>query len=172
MGLNHQKPKLTLFTDASWFQQKKVAGWGGWARGDNRGSVFGSGPLYEMDNVTLLEAQASLNMIRWVKQTGYLLPSDTHVMIQSDSLGFLNALSLKDRTHITKHNDAAPIVRPKKMRDDLKNPVNSIMEELSWVEVVYLRHVRGHKPSHKSGRQWVNNKCDTLAKQAALAQLS
>lgn len=162
---------ITVFTDASFFPHKKVAGWGGWAKGDFMlQAVWGSGPLPVHNNPGLLELEAMAYFLGNLKTNPDVqLTKHTSIMMQSDSLSALaTVLGYLPQSKESRHPDGAPInnhgVIGKSQR--VTDAVESIQESLKNMQGVWLRHVRGHTGS--KGRQWVNKRCDELARSAAL----
>lgn len=167
--IRHSKPNLTIFADASIL--KTTAGWGGWARGDNRESILLSGPATHSKSSVIVELEALAEFIDVLKSSGYMRDTDTAVLLQSDSLGALQQLNHQlGNSWATKKPTGAKILRPRRPPPP-ENMIftTRIREALQHCDVVYLRHVYGHQGG-KTSRSWVNEQCDQLAKQAARAQ--
>lgn len=168
---NHSKPTITIFADASIYPDRKTAGWGGWARGDERESITLGGSLPFGNCTTVAELQALAGMLEGLSDAGYLKESDVSVILQSDSLTALNYLNLRMANSFASKKGGAEIKRAKRVKPEAEGPIARIIAALSRAGVVYLRHVKGHQGGGHA-RSWVNEKCDRRAKQEARAQFS
>lgn len=170
--ITHGKPNVTIFTDASVLHKHRVAGWGGWARGDGRGAVLHDGPVPFSANSTIAEAWAIALMIEHLVNTRYLTENDERLLIQSDSLQALEVLNhALPNSHATCRSETGSVInRAKSIPGNLHAPINRIAQHARARTVVYLRHVKGHMGG-KNARSWVNEQCDTRARAAARAQI-
>lgn len=161
------KPNVTIITDASLDPKRKMAGWGGWARGDNRTSVSHGGRLQHHANTGVLELRALANMLWTLNQTGYLLLGDRVIMLQCDNLEALCALMrATPNTLHSKHVDGAEVRPQRRLVSGPMLEAVDVIREVAGDRQLVVRHVRGHKPG--GGRQWVNRLCDKLARRGMI----
>lgn len=164
--MNHQKPTLTVFADAS-IQPKFIsAGWGGWVRGDDRKPLFGSGRAPYRGDTSLVELSALVLWLERLYKDRYFSPADTHISLQSDSLGALQRLKALPNTHATHNSGDARITSPILPTGEYLLWAERLQAITTHCDVIYLKHVRGHQGG-KHSRSWINERCDTLAKKAA-----
>lgn len=161
---------VTIFTDASVIKRHGVAGWGGWAKADNNHAITSSGPLPYDENSTTAELRAIANFTWWLKRINYLKPQPDFVMLQSDSVEALIAIAkvMPNATHSQRDNGVC--LSTWRQRNPIRpewEPAAEKIKEILEGQNVILRHVRGHQEG--GGRNWVNRKCDELAKKAAWA---
>lgn len=160
------RPNVTIFADASCFHLTGKAGWGAWAKGDDRKSASWGGPLEFHEDVAVLELRALANMIEVLIENRYLVEADRAVMLQSDSTTALGLIKRHIPSSVeSRHREGVAITNRKK-----PNPPGSDVElariaKMLSGRMVILRHVRGH--TQGEGRQWVNRLCDRLAKDGA-----
>lgn len=167
--MRHQKPSLTLFADASVYKDHKVAGWGGYARGDGRDPTWAQGPAKFDEDVTTVELWALANIVESVVSSSYITSEDTHILLQSDCLFGLEMLWCElPNTWATAGSDAT-IKTKRTVTQSAKTPIQSIKANLSGCQLIYLKHVKGHKNGIHS-RSWVNERCDVMAKEEARRQ--
>lgn len=164
----HSKPNITIFADASIYPNLKTAGWGGWARGDNRESITLGGALPFGNCTTVAELQALAGVLEGLRGAGYLQDDDKSVILQSDNLTALNYLNLRLQNSFASKKGGAEIKRAKRIKPDAEAPIARIAASLAHASVIYLRHVKGHEGG-KHARSWVNEQCDRRAKQEAKA---
>lgn len=171
--IKHQKPSLTVFADASVNHQKKVAGWGGWARGDKRRSVFPGGRLDHNRRIHVVELWALALCLIELKGNGYLTDQDNAIILQSDCLIALNVINkaMANATPAKPKPGDATIGEAKLVKPYEAEPVKIIKDLLGKCGVVYLRHVKSHQNGSHS-RSWVNEACDQRAKQEMRSQLT
>lgn len=163
----HSKPTITVFADASAFPDGR-AGWGGWARGDDRAPVFHSGPAPFNRSSGVVELWALALHVENLINTGYVIRADRSLILQSDSLyalGALNAVVPNSYASSRKQGDSL-IMRAKTVAPNALEPAKRVAAALAHADVVYLRHVKGHAGGAHA-RSWVNEQCDRLAKAAA-----
>ena len=168
----HFKPTLTIFADASIYNDKRVAGWGGWARGDDRQPILlgGSAPWHK--NSGVVEAHALSGMIHALRANGYFSDGDVSVLLQSDSLQALGVLNLAlPNSWASARGTGSHIGRAANVAPAFIEPVRAIQAALAPCAVVYLRHVKGHKGGG-TARSWANEQCDKRAKAEARAQIA
>jgi ribonuclease HI len=171
MTITHSKPSLTIFADASIYADRSIAGWGGWARGDDREPVVFGGPAPFDRDSAIVELWALALMAQHLNQTGYLRDGDTSILLQSDSIGALAALRNKlPQAYPAKGSDVA-ISRMNKVKAQAVEPLRIIGGLLSRASVIYVKHVRGHQGGG-AARSWVNEACDRRAKAEARAQFA
>lgn len=166
--VKHSKPTVSIFADAS--IKRDLAGWGGWARGDGRGPIFLKGPATAHKSSTVVELEALAKTTASLFNRGYLSGEDVSVLLQSDSLHGLEVLNfVLQNAWATKKSSGVKIERSRPPKPDEAPWANHICNMLEHCEVVYLRHVKGHRGGDTS-RSWVNEQCDRLAKEAVQEQ--
>lgn len=166
-GVIHEKPTITIFADASIYPTRRAAGWGGWARGDDRKSVALGGALPFGNCTTVAELQALAAMLEGLRAEGYMTDADTSVILQSDSLTALANLNLRLTNSFTsRRSGGVEIHRAKAVKPEAEEPIARIKAALDHATVVYLRHVKGHQGGQHT-RSWVNEQCDRRAKAEA-----
>lgn len=157
---------ITLFVDASHCSQTLAAGWGAWAIADgwDHGRTFGGQHKRRVLNSGEAEVWAMAEAIHHMKTRGWL--TDDALMIQSDSHRALQLFLVKfPNAEIKNHTDSKPFVRPSSL---YPSPAESAAQEdmyrdLLTMKWLFVRHVKGHASG--DGRNWVNRKCDEIAKQ-------
>lgn len=171
MSRKYPGPDVTLITDASYrLKEQDVAGWGCWAKGDNRQSIQGGGAIAEFPPSTMAaEICAIANGLALLVSSGYFVKTDKRILLQSDSVMALQALRMvRGSIAVNNHKDSARIGVRKKPLDDISaaeiNKILTICDERNLL--IQIRHVRGHQ-QNTNGRSWVNNLCDRLAKDGA-----
>lgn len=172
MQVAHAKPTLTMFADASLYVDRGVAGWGGWARGDDRQPAMQGGPSPFDRNSTVAELWALALFAERLREDGYMTEADRSIILQSDSLHALQIINarLPNSCASSKKQGCADIKRAKSVVAEAEEPVKRLAAALDSADVIYLRHVKGHQGG-KHARSWVNEQCDRRAKQEARAQM-
>lgn len=170
----HRRPTITIFADASFYPAHGgVVGWAGWARGDGRIAVEMSGPGPRCRDSGEAELWALALFAERMAAERYLTDCDRAVMLQSDSLAalgmILGASPEACRASVRKgdRSIAGPIVA----RSQDRPALDRLLAALRMADMIYLRHVKGHKRGVHS-RSWVNERCDKLARDEALAQIA
>ena len=157
----HQKPEVTLFTDAS--VREGRSGWGGWAITDGKPSLKHSGECFSLNN-NVAELEAIFYMLRHIVTTEYAI-LDVPMVIQSDSLYALSLLlSCFGNTYPAKVQTAMDSTIPmlvNKPKDNIGDILQQIWELVRHSPIVYLKHVKGHKSGSKRGN--INHMVDRLA---------
>ena len=167
--IKHCKPSLTIFTDASILPQRRTAGWGGWARGDNRAPIFLNGRAEFSDNTSLVELWAVTSMVRKIVSNGYFLDEDKSIVIQADNLHTLNLINTfipNAYAAAVKHSRDQRVGRVSSIGSQYKLPLQILKEHFEGTDIVYLKHIKGHQGG-KHNRSTVNEICDRLAREAA-----
>ncbi len=171
--MRHDKPTVTMFADASIYAQHRVAGWAGFIRADAQSPVWvkGKAPFTNKRScVDDAETYALSRTVLHAKTCGLIEEGTTHVLLQSDSLTALSYFwFVLDNCHPTRGGDAQ-LLNPKKPNNHSKSYVSEVGSILRGMEVVYLKHVKGHRNGVRA-RSWVNERCDKLAKEEARRQL-
>lgn len=150
--------------------ERGSSGWGMWAKGDGRDSITASGRIavyHPSSDCAELDAIAS--GLTYLSESGYLLPSDRLVMVQSDNIVALGAVATALGAAERRHENGAAIHRRRKPL--LPHHAAAIARNRTVTDAhnlcLTVRHVRGH--TNGEGRQWVNRLCDRLARQGAVA---
>lgn len=159
---------ITIFADASFCHRTSAAGWGAWAKGDgwDAGSTFGGELKTRCLNAGEAEIAAIANTLITLQRQELL---HDEIMLQSDCLRALQlirqAVRVKGsvRPVVSNHKRGAPIPASNLIPSPLEKQALDVIN-LAVVEcqTLLLRHVRGHK--NGEGRQWVNRKCDEIAR--------
>lgn len=165
----HAKPTLTIFADASVYHDKKVAGWAGYVRGEEKGDWF-QGPAPYNADVDAVELFALTATVKQARDNCLILATDTHVLLQSDSLSALSMIQqAMSNTWFAAGSD-----RPQSYDKRARGTAGTYAEELKAIlggmEIVYLKHVKGHR-NGVHARSWVNEQCDRRAKQESKKQM-
>lgn len=152
----------TIFSDASLCPHSGAAGWGVWIKSSigthEAGGKFKSPPrsIDEAELYAIANAVYRANSIGWFKSTA---------MLQSDCMTALAIIKfavphVKERPH-----GAGMHIARRYWRDEVpayaKDAV-AILTELVKGKTLLIRHVKAH--TRGSGRLWVNNRCDEIAK--------
>lgn len=160
---------MAVFADASWHQVSKAGGWGGWWKsGAMEYGKTAGGPIKQpLVGSTQAEAVAIANTLAIAKSSGDLKPGMT-VMIQSDCKNVLDAILkvVPDARDRPKGLACQPARRLEpQLRDHAS--LDFIADLVKRLELkIMTRHVPGHRRG--DGRQWVNRKCDELARKGRL----
>jgi|GEM_PF-1988206 len=171
--IEHSKPSLTIFADASIYVDEMASGWGGWARGDDRDPILAGGPAKFSKDSSIVELWALALFIEQLVDGEYMSEADKSIILQSDSLHALQMLNAElpnSWASIRKHG-GADIKRAATIPQEAKEPIDRIGAALKHCDVVYLRHVKGHQGG-RHARSWVNEQCDRRAKKEARALFS
>lgn len=166
--VDHSKPTLTIFTDASLSERMKSAGWGGWARGDYREPIFRSGKCEYSQNTSLVELWAVCHMLEKIVREGYFYDEDKSVVIQSDNLHTLNIMhtGINNSWAVKpQHARDVRVQRASRIDQHFLHPLDRIKGCLHGTSIVYLKHIKGHQ-GNAHHRSKVNEICDRLAKEA------
>jgi ribonuclease HI len=172
----HQLPRNTLFVDASVYPKDKVAGWGAVLCNHEQQWHDTSGPLPFDGDSAVCEAAGICLAVEHFMRAEHLVLTAPALIIQCDNLNALRGLLMwphvvaaKPRsdsdTSVNRPPGAKAYTSPR-----VANWCKRTREALQGFEIVYVRHVKGHRKG-TSGRHNVNERCDALAKQAARAQL-
>lgn len=160
---------LTVFSDASWDSKFGAAGFGAWAmREDWEQGRFMSGSL---NQVLISSTEAELCGIA---KALHSLPEGafdgiTHLSLQCDAVGALGMIYYRligrvQLSHVKGEKDV-PILRNGNDPTMLQKKALDVIRKTVPIDVpIFLRHIKGHGKKSGSGRTWVNNQCDKLAK--------
>lgn len=163
--VEHQKPILTIFTDASVRFSK--TGWGGWAKRDELMAVTHSGRIRPyIQDTNLAELSAIHNMVSYIKSSSYS-SLDVVMSIQCDNIN-----ALKFILNSFPNSYAANSIEEKDVRLNNINNIHvkyheildRIYSQLYKSPLIYLKHIKGHQGRGSSNRSYVNKLCDKLAK--------
>jgi len=160
-------PSVTVITDASMCHKTGAVGWGAWAKHDGIDSKLFGGELkrlifksYEADMCAIA------NALHFLKKDATLMRV-RKIYIQSDNVRALSIIQTMDNCHFIKRKSRFDTdVR----RFDLDKITETERECLDFIKritknhIVHVRHVKGHQGADKTGRAWVNNQCDKIAK--------
>lgn len=173
MAIDHGRPSIVVFTDASWFHNRNgISGWAGFCNGDGFDSVYYSGAGPRCGSSHEAELWAIAKTLESMRNDRLFDAMDTHIILQSDSLDALrivHGLGITTYAAAKKNDNDAEIGQPRGRPAWAKKPAAMIENILYPFSCVYLRHVRAHQGGHNV-RSAVNEKCDRLAKAAATAQ--
>ena len=160
--------RATIITDASLCAQTGAAGWAAWVKSDTSSvSQTWSGALkVSPANSAEAELFAIANGFHVAAKAG-ALNGVVEVMIQSDATNALGwIVRLVPCATISAHANSAPVsipgVKPTLNIEAAIATIRAISDRLNLK--LTCRHVRGYTAG--GGRQWVNRKCDELAKAA------
>lgn len=159
---------VTIITDASFDPATNAAGWAAWMIADGRESMTCGGPLgCGLSSINEAETVALAKALKQAVKAGYVVPG-TEVLFQTDSAWALAAVrraipSARDRRHAT-HGIAVQPHRKAQWSDHVRVAVEAVADAATRLSLtIAVRHVPGHTAG--DGRQWVNRRCDALAKQ-------
>lgn len=157
---------VTLFVDASHDARSKLAGYGAWAKGDNRASTSFHQPLRtHVRSTNEAELLGIIKAILMLERNGYFVPEDKYLLVQCDNtnaLGSLMTLGIQNAPHATSKIHVA--VRSH-LHPHEKLALQHLEEFMKRTTLdLYVRHIKGHGANANS-RSWVNNRTDYLAKQ-------
>lgn len=142
---------VSVFTDASWCPHKKVGGWGAWVK-SGRGQFQKGGPFKtSVVSSQVAEMYAVLNGITVAMKTGLALPGDT-LLVQTDCQSAIYAFGRESKARCSEAQQACIMFKQAKAK-------HGVIVELRYVPA----HTKGDKP-----RLWVNNLCDSLAREGML----
>lgn len=164
MYILHQKPVLTIFTDASIRNNK--TGWGGWAKKDEDKSIFHSGRLPFTSDSNMAELSAIHAMLLHIHISGYS-PLSVPMSIQCDNINALKFLLIALPNTFASSNTSARDSNINKTGNiplQYMELVESIWFSVQHSPVIYLKHIKGHQSGKKCERSHVNIVCDRLAK--------
>lgn len=157
---------VTMFADASVSSKTKCSGWGFWIIGDGRDSMYAGGPLKGFSkNTSVAELEAIANGISCASAAQYFRVGDRSILIQCDNIEALGCLiaARSSIEHDAHEESAAVNKRKRRMCDRQKAAVDHILKIADQHRLsITVRHIRGHTDG--SGRNWVNQLCDSLAK--------
>ena len=163
--------RATIMTDASLCGQTGAAGWAAWVKSDTSTvSRTWSGALKVTPNSSAeAELFAIANGLLMAAKSG-ALDGVAEVMLQSDATNALGwIVRLVPSAAISAHANSAPVsipgVKPTPNVEAAIAVICKVSDRLGLK--LTCRHVRGH--TFGDGRQWVNRKCDELAKAAMRA---
>lgn len=161
------RPAITIFTDASFCMRTGAAGWGAWLKANDSEAVLVGDAFRDLvGNVNEAEFFGLVNAVFVARKLG-LITAGQSIMLQCDNIRALNIVF----THVKgtverKHENGAPVARVQLKRLTAGERKALLLLQKIQVETgitFIVRHVRGHRSG--SGRNWVNRKCDELAKQ-------
>lgn len=133
---------ITLFTDASWCPNTRVAGWAAWAK-CNGGTMRQSGAMKSLvESSELAEVMAAANGLHQVVRHFGPTPGTT-VLVQLDCLGAMRALESGEKW-------------PQVVHEWERLRIGSELR-------LKYRHVKAHQGG-KTPRSWVNGWADREAK--------
>ena len=163
---------VAIFSDASGSHHHQSAGYGFWAKGDERHSICGGGSFREYSKPPhIIELLGIANALSICDRHGYFRDEDKRATIQCDSLHALRIIkSTVPGAVALRVNKKQQIQNIKfKGRKEEKDAVELIqMIQAKHGLEIQLKHVKGHT-SGGDGRHFVNRLCDRLAKEGRLA---
>lgn len=132
---------VTIFSDASFCHDKKVGGWGAWARSE-RGIVSSWGAFkWPVTSANMAELYAAVNAVHMVLKSDIFSLGD-ELLLQIDNLAALGALEGKAKTEW-----------PTRGLAEMGKLLAAGQAKLR------VRHVKGHSKNGQP-RSWVHNFCD------------
>lgn len=141
---------VSLFTDASVYDQHEAGGWGAWVKSE-RGRRYGGGAIkVDIKSSNEAEMMAIAKGLALGIKTGIIEKGDS-VLIQSDNKCAIKNLESGDENHPKDKHKVVAIV-------------NKIVKEHDLF--LKYRHVKGHMGNGQK-RYAVNEICDRLAKDGA-----
>lgn len=168
----HDRPTLTVFADASAHPKAKVAGWGAWAKGDDRKSITVGGPVRHSKHMHVIELWALALCLQELEKD-YLRDTDRTVILQSDNLQTLRVIlkSMRNAYPAKAKKGDSRVSPARRTNPEEKEPMDIIRRIFGHRNVVYLRHIKSHQNGVHT-RSGVNEACDRRAKQEMRSQLS
>lgn len=165
---------MSLFVDASYDNKFRGLGWGGWVRCDfwERGEVIGGSFTHpQINSSNMAELVGIMMALKELKALGNFNKIDS-IMVQCDNVNALGTLidivpgsSFKAGSgrHDVKDIErySFPLPSP---TSEIRLMIRDVIKDVFSNRRLYLRHIKGHNKS-LSGRSWVNDKCDEVAKQ-------
>lgn len=160
------RPRVTIFTDASLCATTGFAGWGAWMKADGeRSMLVGSAFREKISSSTEAEIRGGANAIAFGLGRGIIKPGDV-IMWQCDSttaLQWLMRLYPFVRDRPAPGGLSVPPPRVARAKGPASTGAQLMAETCQGADLkVIVRHVRGHQAGEL--RQWVNRKCDEIAK--------
>lgn len=173
MGLVHARPTVTIIADASVNHEKKVAGWGAWMSSRSGNFETGFGPLDFSPHTDLMELLALQNMMSYGWENGWIDNHDKSIILQTDNLRTMQLIARGKNTWPAKkkHPHDTQVTRAQSVGSHIQKELDHFLHLIEPFQIVYVRHVKGHRNPKQSGRHGVNNRCDHLAKLAVKQQL-
>lgn len=157
------KPTVTIFADASVDPKTKVAGWACWIKANGAESIIRGAPLKKpVVDSTEAELSALANAVAVAAAVGVL---SGHVLLQSDSADALSCIlwGVKGAIQSPARDGYSFQRRRRAPRKEYHAAIAAIDNARRKTGItIAVRHVRGHQEG--DGRQWVNRKCDEVAK--------
>lgn len=163
---------ITLFSDASMCEKRKVGGWAAWLRCDRRRYPHRTGAPFtvRVNDTAMAESMAVVNALASGIAQGFVEPEDV-VLIQTDNNSVMGVL---EGTVIRRMSKA---VRKRKglTQAQAKRIVRERNAEIGMVSAMFLsyvarhsltirwRHVKGHR-GNIDRRSAVNTYCDQQAR--------
>lgn len=160
-------PSCTIIADASFCQTTKASGWGAWmVRSGLQAQSYGGPIKATVSGICDAEILALANAL-FIAERDQYAQSGSLVLLQSDSLVALGQImrvvpSCQDKPHPKEGLKVNRAVR-NIIRGDASDGLLFILTTVERLDLkLFVRHVRGHQEG--GGRQWVNRRCDELAK--------
>lgn len=152
---------LTINCDASYYPQHKVAGYAFWIVCE-AGRLIQSGPLKQAKDSHTAEVQAIGNALAAVLKSDF--KNVQFIVVNTDCQYAINAIT--KGTNIGKAGKAVKvihgIIEELKVKHNVRSKKHRNVKYISW------RYVQSHSEGDTK-REWVNNRMDSMAKQAALS---
>ncbi len=161
---------VSIFADAAYERSSGSAGYGYWIKGEGP-SISGGGPMATMPP-TSTEAEAlAIAYALHLAITSGVLKDGGHAMLQSDCQPMLSALMRRfpgTQSSKAKATDLGVTPARRLARSFQESGAFQLIDTILKNHGIRLsvRHVRGHDPIF-SGRAYVNELCDTNARQGA-----
>lgn len=161
---------VSIFADASYEHSAGVAGYGYWIKGQGE-AIHGGGPMTTMPP-TSTEAEAlAIAYAMHIAIVQGVLKEGGHAMLQSDCQPMLSALMKRfpgTQTSKAKATDLDVLPARRLAKSFHESGAFELIDTMikNYRLRLTVRHVRGHDPVF-SGRAYVNELCDTNARQGA-----
>ena len=169
------RPQVTIFADASFCNQTGAGGWGAWVVSQAKASRTAGGAL-KLRFATSAEAEAAAlaNALAFARALDFLFPGAV-VMLQSDCQGMLTQVRRRVAGTMDSpvgkagdYSEGSTVGIARRGPRGMAPAIEAIWRIATDLDLqLVVRHVRGHQGAAAvatSGRAWVNNEVDRIAK--------
>lgn len=158
--------RITVFSDASFCQRTRAAGWGAWAKRDDWRVGQFSGGRIELKSGEVECSQtaelAGIGLALWHHRRQGSFEGVDSVLLQCDSTGTLSLIKQVIPTAGIVASGKAIIGRSSIKAQVAPLILSTIKDALEGKRLA-LKHVKGHT-NRRDGRSWVNDQCDREAR--------